>query len=181
MASHLATSDLSVKSLLTMLGVATPKAIFYNGSTLRTAAELGAIVNKLWLGSACPGASADLKLATLLADRRLSYFKGYGYDDNLTLSPSYGVSMVYTDSVNSKTLSAGVSTTVSDYAQNINSSVNINIGGTWPGFTLYIRVFFNNVEQPALKKTITGLGNVTVSLGANQTYPTSVLFSISSS
>lgn len=84
----LATSNLSVNSILTTLGVSTPRAIFYNGGTLKSAAELAALVSKSGLSAACPGADADAKLANLLADRKLSYFKGYNHITNfLTVDP----------------------------------------------------------------------------------------------
>lgn len=76
-------SNLPVKSILQTLGVASARAIFYKGAgltTLKTAAELGALVRAGGLSSFCPGATADAKLANLLADRKLSYFKGYNHD-----------------------------------------------------------------------------------------------------
>lgn len=86
----LATSNLSVNSILTTLGVSTAKAIFYIGSTLKTAAQLGSLVNKDGLNSTyCPGADATARLANLLADRKLSYFKGYNHATNyLNLLPN---------------------------------------------------------------------------------------------
>ena len=86
----LATSNLSVNSMLTTLGVSTPRAIFYASGTLRTAAQLATIVSKDGLSATyCPGANADARLANLLADRKLSYFKGYNHITNfLTIDPT---------------------------------------------------------------------------------------------
>lgn len=76
----LATSNLSVKAIMQMLGTGGGvKAVFYSGSTLRTISEFGTIVNKLWLDpNYCPGETPDARLQNLLTDRKLSYFKGYG-------------------------------------------------------------------------------------------------------
>jgi len=73
----LPTADLPVSLILSTLGVVTAKAIFYNGSVLKTLTELGQIVRKEGLSSFCPGVDASAKLSNLLNDRRLSYFKGY--------------------------------------------------------------------------------------------------------
>lgn len=74
----LPTSNLSVNLILSTLGVTTAKDIFYTGGVLNTIAEIGAIVSKTGLNATyCPGADADARLANLLADRKLSYFKGY--------------------------------------------------------------------------------------------------------
>jgi hypothetical protein len=79
----LVTSNLPVKTILQTLGVSSARAIFYKGTgltTLKTAAELGALVRAGGLSSYCPGATAEAKLGNLLADRKLSYFKGYNHD-----------------------------------------------------------------------------------------------------
>lgn len=74
----LATSNLSLKSILQTLGVSTPKAIFYISGTLKTLTQLGSLVNKSGLNvTYCPGANEDARLQSLLNDRKLSYFKGY--------------------------------------------------------------------------------------------------------
>ena len=74
----LATSNLSVASICTALGVSNAKAIFYTSTGLKTWSQLAALVNKDGLNAAyCPGATADDRLASLLDQRRLSYFKGY--------------------------------------------------------------------------------------------------------
>lgn len=80
---------------MTILGVSSVKAIFYNGTTLKTVAQLGALVNKYGLSSYCPGSTVDTKLQNLLNDRKLSYFKGYSaVNNNFILSPSYGITFV---------------------------------------------------------------------------------------
>lgn len=74
----LTTSNLHVNSILSEFGVSTAKAIFYNGSTLKTISQFGALVNKNNLSATyCPGSTADARLQNLLTDRKLSYFKGY--------------------------------------------------------------------------------------------------------
>lgn len=74
----LPTSNLSVNLIYTTLGVSNGRDLFYVGATLKTVAQLGLVVNKNGLNPAyCPGADADARLANLLADRKLSYFKGY--------------------------------------------------------------------------------------------------------
>jgi hypothetical protein len=112
----LSTANLSANSIKQALGVSSHKLIFYNANgTLKTLAELGAIVNKNGLSSYCPGATADEKLLNLLTYRRLSYFKGYapvaGY---LTASPG---SLEFSDMIGD---SANIS---------INSDVNWNVTG----------------------------------------------------
>lgn len=74
----LPTANLPVSQICSTLGVNSPKEIFYNGATLKTISELGALVSKNGLDPTyCPGADTDARLANLLSDRRLSYFKGY--------------------------------------------------------------------------------------------------------
>lgn len=74
----LPTSNLSVNLIYTTLGVSNGRDLFYIGATLKTAAQLALVVNKNGLNPTyCPGADADARLANLLADRKLSYFKGY--------------------------------------------------------------------------------------------------------
>lgn len=86
----LATSNLSVKSILQTLGVSTPKSIFYISGTLKTLTQLGSLVNKSGLSATyCPGANEDARLQSLLNDRKLSYFKGYEHVTNyLNLLPN---------------------------------------------------------------------------------------------
>jgi hypothetical protein len=75
----LATSNLSVNSILTTLGVSTPKEIFRKaGDVLKTANELQEIVNPYGLQIA--GSTISARLNTLLTDRKLSYFKGYDHN-----------------------------------------------------------------------------------------------------
>lgn len=84
----LPTSNLSVKLILQTLGVATARAIFYNGGSLKTISELGATVSKAGLSQYhCPGADPDARLNNLRNDRKLSYFKGYVHAFGLTLTP----------------------------------------------------------------------------------------------
>lgn len=75
----LATSDLSVNSILSVLEVATAKAIFRNGDTLKTTDQLWAITNRWGLSAYCTGSTSALKLSNLRTDRKLSYFKGYNH------------------------------------------------------------------------------------------------------
>lgn len=76
----LPTANLPVSLICSTLGVNSPKEIFYNGSTLKTIVEIGQLVSKAGLDpNYCPGADADARLTNLLADRRLSYFKGYDH------------------------------------------------------------------------------------------------------
>lgn len=87
----LVTSNLPVSSILQVLGVSSAKAIFYNGSTLMTLTEFGAVVNKYGLNASyCPGSTVDDRLQNLLNDRKLSYFKGY--DHNYYPSPGGSLS-----------------------------------------------------------------------------------------
>jgi hypothetical protein len=116
----LATVNLSVNSIKQALGVSSAKLIFYNANgTLKTIAELGALVNKNGLSAYCPGATADEKLANLRTYRRFSYFKGYapiaGY---LTASPN---SIEFSDMIGDSSIIT------------INSNVNWNVTGapTW--------------------------------------------------
>lgn len=170
-----------------MLNVTSAKAIFYKGvglTVLKTAAELGAVVDKRWLSNAyCPGANDDAQLANLLADRKLSYFKGYGYDDNVQLSTSFG--MTFTSITATWILSPGWSAGASQnkyYYQDqfLTSQMTVTIGGTYPGFNLYLRIYINDVLQSGMTQTITGTGVKYVTLPAAMAYPSKLKFTIGS-
>ena len=86
----LATSNLALSTVKSVLGVSNIRNIFYagGGATLNTIVQIGAIVNKHGLNATyCPGATADARLANLLADRKMSYFKGY---EHITSLATYG-------------------------------------------------------------------------------------------
>ena len=180
---YLATSNLSVKSILDMLGVVTPKDIFYNGSTLRTSTELATVVNKLWLGDACPGATPDAKLSSLYTDRKLSYFKGYGFFNNVTFSTSYGVSgdisTIWPDPLE---LSCGSNSSAETYLQSFaTSTITISLNGVIATPQLYLDVYIDNVIQSPLRRSLTFPScTVYVNLPSAMSYPHTLRFSISS-
>ena len=77
----LATSDLAVSTILSTLGVSTPKDIFRNtDGSLKTVNEIWSIVNRWGLDSLYLGGGGQSKIMQLLTDRKLSYFKGYDDD-----------------------------------------------------------------------------------------------------
>lgn len=183
MAEHLPTSNMSVNVLLSMLGVTSPKAIFYKGVgliTLKTVAELGATVNKLWLGSACPGTTADEKLTNLLADRKLSYFKYYGYNDNITFSPSYGANFQSVPTtLKPDTMYTPITTTQAGYKETITThTASIQIGGTWAGLNLRLNWLVDGVVKNYVN--IPSAGTYNLVIGTGLTYPQTGRLSISS-
>lgn len=179
--ARLATSNLSVNSIKTMLGVTSLRAIFYKGAgltTLKTVAELGATVNKIWLAAACPGANADAKLQNLLNDRKLSYFKGFGYDDNFTASPAYG--MTFTGIAMSalpENITFPVTTTQTGYFYTQPASTfMVTIGGTYL-VNRFISVTVNGGEVARVAIS-GGLGSYYVTLPVTVTYPSTLRISI---
>jgi len=79
----LPTSNLSVKLICQTLGVNSPEAIFYNqpGRVLKSKVELKQLVNKKGLDPTyCPGSNRNRRIANLLNDRNLKYFKGYDHE-----------------------------------------------------------------------------------------------------
>jgi hypothetical protein len=110
----LASSNLSVSTIIQALGVASAKAIFYNGDgSLKSAAQLEYVVNKNGLSSYCPGSTADEKLANLRANRNLSYFKGYNTSYNsLETSTSSIVLGGFSTSSQTFTITSNVSWTI---------------------------------------------------------------------
>ena len=172
MAWHLNYINLSVKSIKTALGVSSLRAIFYKETgltTLKTTAELGALVDKRWLGSACPGINDDAQLANLLADRKISYFKGYGYDDNVLISPSYGVSL----QINATWIASPGWSQGSYYQSEFSTSgMKIAVSGYEDyGFPIEMHFYINNVLQTGMTTQITGNGNYFVSLPSAMSYP----------
>lgn len=170
---HLASSNLSVKAIKTALGVSSLRAIFYKGAgltTLKTVAELGTLVDKRWLSNACPGANDDAQMANLLADRKLSYFKGYGYNDNVQVSPSYGVSL----QINAIWIaSPGWSQGMYYQSEFTTGTMSIDVTG-YPGFDLEIYFYINSIQQPQMTITINQDGIYYVSLPAAMSYPSTL-------
>jgi hypothetical protein len=80
---YLPTENLSVSAILAnvYMSPATVKAIFYYASgNLKSTQDFSNTVGYDNLDPAyCPGATPDARRANLLADRKLSYFKGYKY------------------------------------------------------------------------------------------------------
>lgn len=174
MAVHLATSNLSVNSILAMLGVTSAKAIFYKGVglvTLKTLAELGATVNKLWLGTACPGATPDEKLTSLYNDRKLSYFKYYGYTDNLTIQPSYGANFQNVPTtIRPTTIAVPITTSQSGYKETVGThTASIQIGGSWSGVNIRVNWYVDGVVKNYVNIPMPGTYNLTI--GTGLTYP----------
>lgn len=178
--AHLASSNLSVNSIKTMLNVTSLRTIFYKGvalDTLKSVAELGAVVNKLWLSSACPGANADAKLQNLLNDRKLSYFKGYGYSDNFTLSPAYGMTFTRIEMTGLPTnITFPVTSQQTGYmaSQGI-GSVNVEIGGTYMA-NRFISIQKNSSEVARME--IHGTGWHYMYLPVSAAYPDTLRISI---
>lgn len=139
----LPTSNLSVSLICSTLGVGTPREIFYNGSTLRSLAGLGAIVKKAGLSpSYCPGLSDDERLENLLYYRKLSFFKGYDHNPGyLTASPMvlyFSASPTTGETINIS-INAGASWAV-DY-----TSASWIIATKQDSATLYVEVETNGV------------------------------------
>lgn len=180
----LATSNLSVKSLLTMLGVTTPKEIFYVSGFLRTVGQLQLVVNKLWLGAECPGADPDSKIASLLADRKLSYFKGYGFVENFLMYTSYGlgISRITAPWITERYENiCGINSTGLFYQEGFGTSqMSIALNGSYPGFNLYLKVYIDDVLQTSLTQTITSLATKYVTLPTAMSYPQVLRITISS-
>lgn len=96
-------SNLPISLIYSTLGVSNGREIFYIGETLKTKTQLEALVNKNSLDAMyCPGVDADARITNLLADRRLSYFKGYGtiVDINVT----YDFSNIINVKINTSTI-----------------------------------------------------------------------------
>lgn len=161
----LPTANLSVNAIKAALGVATAREIFYIGATLKTAAQLGALVSAAGLNPTyCPGADATARLANLLADRKLSYFKGYNpIIDYLSCTPisiyfpkegsggsfeiSSNLAWTITEAIGWLTLSAisGTGTAIITATALVNGSTQNRMGSFTvqaPGFSKTI-----NVEQ----------------------------------
>jgi hypothetical protein len=179
MADHyLPTSNMSVKALLQMLGVSTPKAIFYNNGVLDQTHMLS-VVNKNLLTTYCPGSTADDKADNLFADRKLSYFKGYGYSDNVSLLPSRGMDF---DSVTSSWFSGSTQNNFSEYYfEEVISSGQVTFvlsSTTYPS-PLYLDVVINGVVQTALRQSVSNSGGTYyVNLPTTLYYPDTISFQI---
>lgn len=189
MAYHLATSNLSVNSILTFLraqsGMLLPgaKDIFYIGSSLCSTLQFETRVNKLFLSPTyCPGATPDERLQNLLNTRRLSYFKGYGYDDNVTFSPSYGLTFTSVTMVGKPTtLTYPITSQQVGYSASVPAqTASVVLGGSFPTGSYKISVIINGVERS--NTTITGLGtyNITIPTGYGVTYPSTLRIAINS-
>jgi hypothetical protein len=165
-----------VKALLQMLGVSTPKEIFYNNGVLDKVHMLN-IVNVKFLGSACPGSTLTEKGNLLFNNRKLSFFKGYGYFDNISLLPSRGMAFV---SVTSSWLNGSASSQNEYYYSNyIGGAVHFVFGTTNFPEQLYLDTVINGVVQTGLRIPIYNNGTYTVTLPVNTYYyPDTISFQI---
>lgn len=126
----LVTSNLRLSLILQTLEIAGTKAIFYNGSTLRTKTQLEAVVNKSGLNPTyCPGSTADERITNLLNNRKLSYFKGYEHfpTDYLLVSPS-SLNFLSVGGNGTVTINSNVSWSVSENATWLNITGASNSG-----------------------------------------------------
>ncbi len=166
---------MSVKALLQMLGVSTPKAIFYNNGVLDQTHMLQ-VVNQNFLGSECPGSTPTEKGNLLFNNRKLSFFKGYGYFDNISLLPSHGMSFV---SVTSPWLTGSASSQneyyYSDY---FGASVYFVFGSTTFPDQLYLDTVINGVVQSGLRIPIYNNRTYTVTIPNTYYYPATLSFQI---
>jgi hypothetical protein len=181
----LATSNLAVSDIKNALGVDSLREIFYKGvglTVLKTATELKTLVRMYGLGSACPGATPATKIDNLLADRKLSYFKGYQHNDNFTLSPAYGVAVTLTTLTGKPgNIPPGATTQQVGYSESIpNQTAVITIGGSWnPGLNLRINWIVGGSTVTYTNIT-SGAGNYNLSIPNSAIYPTTMRISITS-